>query len=45
MTDQDYNEPYSTIQRIADAIFSFLTAVGAIAFAGICGYLWARFVP
>ena len=44
MTDQDYNEPYSTISKITDAIFNFLTAIGAVAFAGICGYFWARFL-
>ena len=42
MTDQDYNEPYSTIQRIVDVVFNFLTALGVIAFAGAAGYLWAR---
>jgi hypothetical protein len=40
----DCNEPYSTIQRIADVIFNFLTAIGAVAFAGIVGYFWARFL-
>ena len=52
MTDYDItdslnineNPPYSTISRIVDIIFNFLTAVGVIAFAGVCGYLWARFV-
>jgi hypothetical protein len=44
MTDQDYNEPYSTISRIVDAIFNLLTAIGAVAFAGICGYFYARYL-
>ena len=44
MTDQDYNEPYSTMQRIIDAIVNFLVAIGAVAFAGIVGYFWARFL-
>ena len=44
MTDQDYNEPYTTIQRVIDAIGNFLVAIGAVAFAGICGYFYARFL-
>jgi hypothetical protein len=44
MTDRDYNEPYTTVSRIVDAVFNFLTAIGAVAFAGICGYFYARFL-
>ena len=40
----DCNEPYTTIQRVIDAIVNFLVAIGAVAFAGICGYFWVRFV-
>lgn len=43
--DINYNQPYGFIQRVIDAIFNFLTAVGVIAFAGIVGYLWARYIP
>ena len=42
MTDD--NEPYSLMSRIVDIVFNFFTAVGVIAFAGICGYLWARYL-
>lgn len=44
MTDQDYNEPYSTIERVVDTIVNFLVTIGAVAFAGICGYFYARFL-
>ena len=40
----EHNEPYSTISHIVDAIFNFLTAIGAVALAGICGYFYARFL-
>ena len=43
MTEQ-INEHYSSIDRIVDAIVNFLVAIGAVAFAGICGYFWARFL-
>ena len=43
MTEQ-INAPYGTIERIIDAIVNFLVAIGAVAFAGICGYFWARFL-
>ena len=43
MEDVD-NPPYNMISRIVDVIFNFLTAVGVIAFAGICGYLYAKFL-
>jgi hypothetical protein len=43
MTKQ-INEPYSTMSRIIDAVFNFLTAVGVIAFAGVVGYFYARFL-
>ena len=42
--DLDRNEPYTTMQRITDVIFNFLTAIGVVAFAGIVGYFWARFL-
>ena len=38
------NQPYTTLQRVVDIVFNFLTAVGVITFAGIVGYLYARFV-
>jgi hypothetical protein len=41
---EDYNPPYTALQRIIDAIFNFLTTLGVIAAAGLAGYLWARFV-
>ena len=50
MTDYDItndlnsNPPYSWIGRLVDIVFNFLTAVGVITFAGIVGYLYARFV-
>ena len=40
----DYNEPYTTLQRVADAVFNFLVALGVIAFSGISGYLWAMYL-
>ena len=42
--DLNGNEPYTTVQRVIDVIFNFLTAVGVIAAAGIAGYFYARFV-
>lgn len=50
MTDYDItndlsnNEPYTTLQRVVDIVFNFLTAVGVITFAGIVGYLYARYL-
>jgi hypothetical protein len=41
--DLNVNQPYSTVQRIVDIIFNFLTAVGVIAFAGFAGYMWTRY--
>jgi hypothetical protein len=40
----DNNEPYTVLHRIVDAVFNFLTAVGVIAFAGIAGYLWSKYL-
>ena len=42
--DVNYNQPYTMINRVIDTIFNFLTAIGAVAFAGVLGYLWARYV-
>ena len=38
------NEPYSIMSRIVDAIFNFLVSVGVVAFAGLLGYLYARYL-
>ena len=42
--DVNSNQPYTMINRVIDTIFNFLTAIGAVAFAGICGYFYARFL-
>lgn len=54
MNDYDYDitndvaydtlQPYTFIARIVDIVFNFLTAVGVIAFAGIAGYFYARYL-
>ena len=42
--DVNYNQPYTFMSRVVDAIFNFLAAIGFIAFAAGCGYLYSRFV-
>lgn len=50
MTDYDitndvaHNQPYTFMQRVLDTILNFLMAVGFIAFAGIVGYLYSRYM-
>ncbi len=44
MTDQDYNEPYTMLDRLINIILNILTAVVLLAFAGACGYLWVKLV-
>lgn len=38
------NEPYVSIDKCIDTVFNFLAAIGAIAFAGIAGYFYARYL-
>lgn len=39
-----HTEPYTWFNRLIDIVWNFLTAVGFIAFAAGCGYLYSRFV-
>ena len=34
------SQPYSTMSKIVDAVWSFLTAVGLVAAFGIAGYFF-----
>lgn len=44
MSDQDYNEPYSTVEEIVSGILGFLAALGVIAIAGVLGYFWGLYI-
>lgn len=42
--DVNYNQPCTLLNRVVAAVFNFLTAVGFIVFAGICGYLYSKYL-